>query len=278
MTFRVTPLEPFGILVEPILLLQDINSVDVCQLRHLVENNLLIVLRGFQAFKDSESFSDFCERWGEISLWPYGKILDLVEHESPQDHIFDNGCVPLHWDGMYRPQVPEFQIFHCLEAPLQGQGGRTTFSHTTRVLESIPPSVKELWARASGIYERKMEHYHGRVSSPLIVKHPYRNVSVIRYNEPPPDSEEKFLNPPEMKFTGVDDGELKVLHRTLKETLYGAENFYAHQWRSGDVVISDNFSLLHGREKFVSKSPRHLQRIHVLSRVPFRNPGLEEFQ
>jgi alpha-ketoglutarate-dependent taurine dioxygenase len=36
--------------------------------------------------------------------------------------------------------------------------------------------------------------------------------------------------------------------------------------------------LLHGREAFVSKSPRHIQRVQVLSNPPFDNPGLESYQ
>jgi L-tyrosine isonitrile desaturase/decarboxylase len=32
---------------------------------------------------------------------------------------------------------------------------------------------------------------------------------------------------------------------------------------AGDVVIADNFSLLHGREGFRNRSTRHLQRVHI---------------
>ncbi|MEM6730499.1 MAG: TauD/TfdA family dioxygenase, partial [Myxococcota bacterium] len=60
--------------------------------------------------------------------------------------------------------------------------------------------------------------------------------------------------------------------------LHAPESFYAHQWQTGDVVIADNFTLLHGREAFTSRAPRHLQRVHVLSETPFDNPGLETYQ
>ncbi|MCB0417979.1 MAG: TauD/TfdA family dioxygenase, partial [Bdellovibrionales bacterium] len=55
-------------------------------------------------------------------------------------------------------------------------------------------------------------------------------------------------------------------------------NFYAHEWKTGDVVLSDNHTLLHGREAFVSGSPRHLRRVHVLGKPALKNPHLEFHQ
>lgn len=94
-----------------------------------------MLLRGFETFEHSEQFADYCERWGEVSVWPFGRVLDLVQKEDPGDHIFDSSYMPMHWDGMYRPQVPEYQIFQCVKAPLPGHGGRTTFSHTMLALQ-----------------------------------------------------------------------------------------------------------------------------------------------
>jgi len=108
----------------------------------------------------------------------------LIEQDNPEDHIFDYSYVPLHWDDMYRPQVPEYQIFHCVKAPLSGQGGRTTFSNTILALKHASSELKEIWDKVTGIYKRKMEFYNSKTVSPIIAKHPHRDFSVIRYNEP----------------------------------------------------------------------------------------------
>src|SRR5690348_10792984 len=113
---KTTRIDPFGLLLEPNRPDDDLRDLDVDMLRDLLWRERLIVLRGFRTFDGSEAFSEYCERWGEISVWPFGKVLELVEHNNPEDHIFDNNYVPLHWDGMYRPQVPEFQFFHCVLA------------------------------------------------------------------------------------------------------------------------------------------------------------------
>lgn len=270
---KTTPNLPFGLLIEAQEPQQDIRELDVEMLRQQLWKERLIVLRGFATFDSSQAFADYCERWGEISIWPFGKVLELIERPDAQDHIFDNNYVPLHWDGMYRPQVPEFQLFHCVSAPQQGQGGRTTFSDTVRVLENASEQTRALWSKVTGKYQRKMEFYDSLTVSPIIDTHPLRGYEVIRYNEPP-QAEGTFLNRPNLEFLGLSDGEREEFFSSLNEALYAPSNFYAHAWQTGDVVIADNFSLLHGREAFESMAPRHLQRVHVLSNPPWDNARL----
>ncbi len=278
MKYEATKISPFGLLIESKEASQDIRGLDVEEVRKLFHKEHLIVLRGLHTFRGAEDFSEYCERWGKISVWPFGKVLELVEQENPKDHIFDNNYVPLHWDGMYRPQVPEYQMFHCVCAPLPGHGGRTTFSNTILALKHTSPDLRNLWSKVTGTYQRKMEFYNSKTVSSIITQHPHRGYPVIRYNEPPSTEKENFLNPPDLDFAGLSSEEREIFHRSLREALYAPGNFYAHEWQTGDVVIADNLSLLHGREKFVSKSPRHIRRVHVLSDPPFDNPGLESYE
>jgi alpha-ketoglutarate-dependent taurine dioxygenase len=278
MKYTITQMEPFGLLLEPQHRGEKLMDLDVLDLRRWVMRARLIVLRGFQTFDDADSFAAYCERWGEISIWPFGKVLELIEHDNPEDHIFDHSYVPLHWDGMYRPQVPELQIFHCVTAPLKDQGGRTTFSNTIMALEQASAKTRQLWSKVTGSYERKMEFYASKIISPVITRHPYLDFSVIRYNEPPAIEKGRFVNPPNLEFSGVSQPALNDFHRSLTDALYASTNYYAHEWQAGDIVIADNFSLLHGREAYTTKSPRHIQRVHILSHPPFNNPGLESYQ
>ncbi len=270
--YTTSLVSPFGVLVQPQVPGTPVGDLPIGELRELSRRHHLVILRGFTTFTEAEAFADYCEKWGEISLWPFGKVLELVEQENPEDHIFDNNYVPLHWDGMYRPQVPEFQMFHCVRAPQGNQGGRTTFSNTKRVLERAEPPVRAQWSEVRGSYHRKMEFYDSKTIAPIITKHPVSGYPVIRYNEPPREGDGNFINRPELAFDGVAD--VADFHRGLQAALYSPENFYAHCWQTGDVVISDNYTLLHGREAFTSGAARHLRRVHVLGQPPLNNPHL----
>ncbi|CCN47812.1 PvcB protein [Vibrio nigripulchritudo MADA3029] len=278
MNYKITPLEPFGVIVEPISKNTSVKDLNIEKMRDLFKQRQLVLLRGFETFEESDDFADYCEGWGEISIWPFGKVLDLIQKDDPGDHIFDSSYMPLHWDGMYRPQVPEYQIFQCVQAPKPGQGGRTTFTNTIMALENAPEEHVEFWKKVIGNYERKMEFYNSRTVSPIITKHPLQDHLVIRYNEPHFEERGDLLNPPDTQFTGITQDEVEYFHQTLREALYDPLNFYAHEWQTGDIVITDNFNLLHGREAFISQSPRHIRRVQVLSNPPFDNPSLEPYQ
>ncbi|MEQ1876654.1 MAG: TauD/TfdA family dioxygenase [Bdellovibrionia bacterium] len=265
---------PFGALVEASKPGEDILKLNIDSVREIFDKEHLVILRGFRTFSNKEEFSEYCELFGEISLWPFGKVLELIEQPNPEDHIFDHNYVPLHWDGMYRPQVPELQIFHCVNAPLKDQGGRTTFSNTTLALKRATEQERNLWSRATGVYERKMEFYHSKTAAPVVTEHPSKKFPVLRFCEPPKAGDTSFVNHPDYDFEGIAKEESTNLIQSLQNALYSKENFYAHEWRSGDVVISDNYTLLHGREAFTSGAPRHLQRVHVLGKPALDNPHL----
>ncbi|WP_327314826.1 TauD/TfdA dioxygenase family protein [Streptomyces sp. NBC_01235] len=271
----ITPLDPFGVRVDADVDRPGarLDELPVAELRALAREHHLVLLRGFGGFAGALELTEYAAGWGTISMWPFGAVLELVEHENPDDHIFDHSYVPLHWDGMYRPQVPEFQLFHCVSAPGEGQGGRTTFAHTPAVLRDADPGQRELWERVTGIYRRKMEFYDSEAVSPVVTTHPDRGFPVIRYNEPvAPDAE--FVNHPDLEFTGLPDDQLAEFHDTLTAALHDPRHLYAHDWQTGDLVVADNYTLLHGREAFTTRSPRHLQRVHVLGEPALDNPAL----
>ncbi|MCP3797664.1 TauD/TfdA family dioxygenase [Allokutzneria sp. A3M-2-11 16] len=241
----------------------------------LAREHHILVLRGFRDFTNAEDLTAWCGTLGEVMMWPFGAVLELVETDAPTDHIFDHSYVPLHWDGMYKPMIPEFQVFQCVSAPGAGNGGRTTFSDSSAVLASADPATVERWRDITVTYRiQNKVHYGGKAVSPLVVPHPTTGVPTMRYNEPPLADDSAFLNRPSHSFDGVASEDVHALLEELQKALYDPRHYYAHNWVDGDLVITDNYTLLHGREAFTHRAPRHLRRVHVLGDPPFRNPAL----
>ena len=271
---QVNALLPFGSLVTPQEKHTPLHTIAIDELRDLVRTAHLIILRGFAAFADTPQFSHYCTQWGKISLWPFGEVLELKVHEQPQDHIFAADYVPLHWDGMYRPTIPEYQIFHCVTAPLADQGGQTCFVNTRQVLAHASKAQLSQWSDITIEYERSMAFYSSRCLSPLITAHPHRDYAVLRYNEPHAPTQGPLINPPHVHFVDLDSAQQAIVSQDLRRILYDPRFLYTHQWADGDVVIADNFTLLHGRHAFAAHSPRHIQRVQIESDPPYNNPGL----
>ncbi|MBP2472555.1 alpha-ketoglutarate-dependent taurine dioxygenase [Crossiella equi] len=271
---ELSPIHTFGLAIqarEPGLRAADL---DAPALRALVREHHLVLLRGFTAFETAQELSDFSAGFGEVAVWPFGTVLELVEHDQPEDHIFDHSHVPMHWDGMYREQVPEFQVFQCVLAPGDGDGGETTFADTAGILRALDPETRERWAKVTGTYRREMAFYKSVTDSPVVTPHPVTGVPVLRYNEPVDPGDTSFVNHPDLAFTGLPEAELAAFHKEIREALYAPEHFHAHTWQTGDLVLTDNYTLLHGRNAFTAHAPRHLRRVHVLGEPPLTNPGL----
>ncbi|CDL80228.1 tyrosine isonitrile desaturase/decarboxylase [Xenorhabdus cabanillasii] len=256
---------PFGVMITPNWPDQDVATLPVDTLRELARTHLLVILRGFSSgFTDPERLTEYSRRWGEIMMWPFGTVLDVMEHQDPSDHVLDSTEIPLHWDGMYRETIPEFQIFHCVSAPEATQGGRTTFVNTEQLILDASEDERHSWKNTIITYRTsRVTHYGGEVVSPLVCLHPDGEKWVMRYNEPMAVDSEKYSDHHAVEFAGFSSEQQKVLEKELKSRLYEPRYFFAHQWQTGDIAISDNFTLLHGRESFVTRSSRHLQRVHI---------------
>ena len=256
----LTPLSPFGLLVEAAARRPDLRRVPPARLTEWAARAPVLVLRGFPVL-DVPELVEYCAGWGEILQWDFGPVLDLVVHESPRNYLFTRGEVPFHWDGAFADATPSYLFFQCVEAPRGG--GQTLFCDTTRVFRQAPADRQEAW-RGIGVTYRteKVEHYGGQVTLPLVSTHPRSGAPTMRYAEPL--DPEVFLNPLALEVHGVPPGTEDAFIEDMRTRLYRLDVCYAHTWRDGDIVIADNHALLHARRPFTTASARRLQRVHIL--------------
>ncbi|WP_432903639.1 TauD/TfdA dioxygenase family protein [Micromonospora matsumotoense] len=261
-SFSVTPGKPFGTMLEPVGPNLELGQVAPDQLRELIREHRIVVLRGFRAFAQKEELVEYARRWGPLLSWNFGDVLDLEIHEDPKDYVFTAGPVPYHWDGAFAAQVPTHQIFQCVKAPVAG--GRTVFCDTGLVLDGLPAATRQIWDGLTITYRKeKTAHYGGNISADLIQRHPHTGEQVVRYAEPLDPA--KFLSPLFLDVAGLpEDVAAEAFFADIEERLYAPEVTYYHEWQDGDYVVTDNHALLHGRTAFTAGSARHLRRVHVL--------------
>lgn len=263
MELNIKPLSPFGALLEATEHQSDLRQLPIEQLCQLIWDYRLIVLRGFSLL-EREEVQSYCQRWGELLVWNFGTLLDLIVHQNPENYLFTNGNVPFHWDGAFAKAVPRFLFFQCLKAPGAGSGGESLFCDTTRVLQNVSPSQREVWQKCEITYRtKKVAHYGGKITKPLVSKHPITNSSTLRFAEPL-NEESVHLNPLFLEVSGLPLEEHDQFFSEIIENLYLPQNCFAHEWQKGDFLVADNHALLHGRNSFCLDSMRHLQRVHIL--------------
>lgn len=269
---NVASLGPFGVRVTPWVTGTKVSAVPVHWLRELVARHKLVVVRGYDDFSDAEDFRQYSSLWGPLLEWDFGTVLEIAEDLEARDTVFDSSCIPLHWDAMFNALCPKFILFNSVKSPDRDAGGRTTFCDTERLLARAAPETVKRWRECSVSYAvPKIAHYHGTVESPLVVPHPDGSGrEVLRFGEPE-DEGVKLLNPVVRDYVHPGYASKRDLIAELKAHLHDPHCLYAHEWNDGDLLIADNYGLLHGREAFARQTFRHLRRTQVLTTPPHRN-------
>lgn len=256
-----TPLRPFGRIIEAAGGDARIEDIPVETIARWTVESRVLVLRGFKLLPTQE-FADYCRQWGEVLKWEPGEVVDLVVEDNPKNYLFDSGDVPFHWDGAFVEADPRYFFFQCLDVT-PGVGGETVFSDTSRVYRDADDELRERWSRISMTYSTdKVVHYGGEVTERLVSQHPATGLPVLRFAEPL--SAETYKNPVYVKVNGIDESEADQFLADLAERVHRPEYCYDHDWQTGDIVIADNFSLIHGRNAFTGPTRRHLQRVEVI--------------
>jgi alpha-ketoglutarate-dependent taurine dioxygenase len=257
-----TPIEPFGCLIESQEPDMDLRVIPASTLAEWARAARVLVLRGFSLFS-TEELAEYCKRFGELLEWDFGVVLELKGEKNPKNYLFDSGEVPYHWDGAFAGTVPSFMFFQCLEAEGENLGGETTFCDTTWVLADATPAEIATWEQVSITYStEKIAHYGGQFTAPMLSRHPVTGEQTIRYAEPVPET---FLNPVYLQIEGIPEGSTQEFINGMHERLHHPSFKYAHEWRKGDILISDNHANVHGRNPFKSDGlRRHLQRVEII--------------
>jgi alpha-ketoglutarate-dependent taurine dioxygenase len=258
--YETKPFTPFGVELHPHDS-ADLFSLDAAWIARTTIDQRLLLLRGFESLAQQD-FVKFAQRLGDLLEWNFGYVLDLRIHSEPKNYLFTEGNVPYHWDGAFAKVVPRFQVFQCLEA--SGEGGETTFCDTTALLAQAAPEDVKLWSGISISYQTdKKAHYGGSIKQALIGSHPITGAPTIRFAEPLNEESIK-LNPLFVEIEGYTSTEQEEFLASFIPRLYKAPFYHEHRWQKGDLLVTDNHALLHGRTSINKNIDRHLQRIHVI--------------
>ena len=262
---KISKINPFGIRVK--LNRQELNEEVVDELKQLVYSDKLVLIDGLETLSKNELIqfaADFNRDRNRIEEkllhWDFGPVMEMRPQANPANYLFSHENVPMHWDGAFHRE-PSILVFNCLKGPQEERGGRTLFSNTENIYERLEGSIIKNWSSVLLTYEtQKLAHYGGRITRALVHFHPVTKRPFLRFAEPVKTK----LNPVKLTVYGCTKRQALELVQKMKEELYKEENCYAHQWKAGDLVLADNFSLVHGREAINPGDQRHFRRVQIL--------------
>lgn len=263
MDYTLEPLQPFGVLIRNKTGEPTVEQFSPEQLREWVSRYKLVVFRGFGTL-EKQALALFGQKLGKPLQWVFGAVNELKVKKDAENYIFTDHAVPMHWDGAFVGTIPHIILFQCIVAPKKEDMGGTTFADTEQMLNDASPARLREWQSITITYTtKKVVHYGGKITQPLVQPHEAEGKPVMRYAEPVDD-----LNPVWLEIKGLDGKEPERFIGEMQELLYDPRYLYTHRWEAGDTVLADNHTLLHGREAFRNPNERYIQRINILHRPP----------
>jgi taurine dioxygenase len=173
-----------------------------------------------------------------------------------------------HADSMWSPYP--FDILSLFAVDVQSPVTPTLFASATRAWEQLPPDLKDevrdaVAVNVSGpeyLPKRRVDAFEGRLSQGKRDHPPSFEWPVVR-NHPRTGQELLYIcqaNTHSIK--GFDPDVSEDLIERLFAILYAPENVLAYEWRNGDLIVWDNWSLHHARPDVKFEGPvRTLRKI-----------------
>ena len=257
---KLKKLHPFGIQITSDNSQKSLLSVSGKAIHAFMTKHKFILFKNF-SIPTKTALAQFSKNLGPLLSWEFGHIMEMKPNPFTKNYLFTQGAVPFHLDGAFY-QAPHYLIFHCVAAPETGCGGETIFCNTEMLYRDATATEKMHWKKLSLTYRtEKLAHYGGNVSVPLIYQHPVTRKKTIRFAEP---VSKEMLNPVSVHVNELDEPQSNYFIGEFSKKCYQDAYCYTHLWQENDILIADNFSLLHARTAFTKASQRHLRRIQVL--------------
>ncbi|MEM7552212.1 MAG: TauD/TfdA family dioxygenase [Bacteroidota bacterium] len=194
----------------------------------------------------------FSQLFGKLETFPY-RPTQIREHpeifrlSTNEDEGYLNVGFYWHQDGSFRNTPTATSIFHLVKVP--HEGGETLFANAYEAYEKIPEHLKELAEKMKTIHE-------GNVVHDLVITHPvtgkkalYLNLGLVRSVK---------------GFETDERDKAEELMSLFKSILDDPKVMYTHEWKEGDLIVADNYSVFHQATETKPDYERTLHRTSIL--------------
>lgn len=220
------------------------NSI-ASHLRQLLLTHGLLVIRTVPLTPQQQI--EFSCGFGVVEVLP-SQPSQLKSHpeifrvSNRADHGLTDVGRSWHSDGAYLSNPREISIFHVVSVP--GSGGETQFASLQAAYDTALPKLLQQLQGKHSVFE-------SGVTQPVIRAHPVTGQLAFYV---------KLGSPRRME--GVEPSVAENLFSEVEALLN--QRAYTHVWRTGDIVVADNYSVAHRARNAPMSELRILHRTTIL--------------
>ena len=243
------------------------NLSSLAELAHEILSNVnekgLVLVKNLSLTRDN--FKELVNLLGTTTENKYlsgsSELLDLNSDPDPEKSVTGSVALPLHTDGLLVRTRPKYTILYCNEFNQDEGYGETEICGQKLAFENMPKHLKEMFQKDWEYQAKDMSHFQLLADEWLSIS-PFikNNDGTTSMNLALPfDSKEK--SPAwSVRLSGKDEQSSRVYLLELDQFLKNCEAFYSHRWSPSDLLIINNYKVLHGRNEVTKNGIRHLFR------------------
>jgi alpha-ketoglutarate-dependent taurine dioxygenase len=202
---------------------------------------------------------------GLVQETNYGRLFDVRSVAKAENLAYTDLGLGLHTDNPYRDPVPGFQVLHCILAA--ADGGENLFADGFAIAEHLRREHREAFAvltqnAASFLYRAPGTLLYSE--KPMIQLGMQGEVIAVHYNN-------RSIAP--LPPAGPDVAGYYEAYRCLARHLRQPEFQLKMRMSKGDMVVFDNWRVLHARTSF--SAARHLQGCYLTKDSVYSRVALE---
>jgi alpha-ketoglutarate-dependent taurine dioxygenase len=232
---------------------RELKEIDLSRLSESLAAELVELLFRYQllVFREQvltpEAHVRLGAAFGSLDRYPLdtgaGSTAEMYRTSNRRERGVVGQAAYWHVDGYNFPSVPLIAVYRMVDLP--SAGAETRFLSGYEALVRLPRDLRRI------VESVEFEAVAGR---------PHRGVLAH------PVTGRMALSVRTVLERGVvawRHGESVRLLAELEEALNEQSGFYAHRWRSGDVLVADNQSVLHRATAFGGREPRTMHRVTI---------------
>lgn len=247
---------------------ETVAAIDAAWMEHIV-----LLFRDQELHEDDQTA--FAARFGDVGVRArpaerrpegadYNDAIMLVSNVKENGRYvgsLPDGEMWFHHDMCYDPAPYKGTFLYAMELP--STGGNTLFANMYKAYDALPMATRARLEgkRALQIYDFAMREQVDISGDIARYKHHIQPVTV---SHPVTGQRALYVNPLiTARIEDVDADESRDLLAELFEFTRNSEIIYEHEWRTGDLVMWDNWCSCHARTDFPATERRVLRRCTI---------------
>lgn len=269
-----------GLLIESADQGLDVSVFDNTAINHLLNEFGILIFRGFRPFADIGSLESWYSQRGNFLKWSFGAthvVKAEREGDSYSSSVTSEEALPFHWDMVspppymgidqsthpYHTYTPKEFLLYCKSNETL-EGGLSTLIDCTMAPLTLHGKTRKALRETTLSYRTRFSYFGGvERTYPLLMEAPGTKKEVLRWWQI--WDEENHPGSVQFNYSRISQSstyqDMTALEQDLTEIATQSANHFTVEFKTGDITLINNHTMLHGRTAF--KGHRELWRIQL---------------